>query len=139
MRDRLPRSTNQNEVLSVLGTKIFGSPWDKLLIIAVLTSASASTQTTILPTARTTLSMARWKSSRRSLGRIHPRYLTPTVSTLGMGALSIVFTLLLVGFDFKSQSVLTDSVSALGFAILFYYGFTGIACAVYFRRELTET
>ena len=35
-----------------------GSPFEKLLIIAVLTSASASTQTTILPTARTTLSMA---------------------------------------------------------------------------------
>ena len=34
----------------------------KLLIIAVLTSAAASTQTTILPTARTTLSMAHWKA-----------------------------------------------------------------------------
>jgi amino acid transporter len=134
----LSNPDHYNEVLSVLGTKIFGSPWDKLLIIAVLTSASASTQTTILPTARTTLSMARWKAVPPALGRIHPRYLTPTVSTLGMGALSIVFTLLLVGFDFKSQSVLTDSVSALGFAILFYYGFTGIACAVYFRRLLTR-
>src|SRR5262249_19671311 len=43
---------NSNDVLRVLGTQVFGSPWDKLLIIAVLTSASASTQTTILPTAR---------------------------------------------------------------------------------------
>ena len=42
-------------------TNVFGSPLDKLLIIAVLTSAAASTQTTILPTARTTLSMARFE------------------------------------------------------------------------------
>ena len=33
---------------------------NRFLIIAVLTSAAASTQTTILPTARTTLSMAKW-------------------------------------------------------------------------------
>ncbi len=134
----LSAPANQNEVLSVLGTKIFGSPWDKLLIIAVLTSASASTQTTILPTARTTLSMARWKSIPPIFGRIHAEYLTPTVSTLGMGAFSIVFTLLLVGFDFKSQSVLADSVSAIGFAILFYYGFTGLICTIYFRKQLTR-
>jgi amino acid transporter len=50
---------NADDVLSVLGTEVFGWPWDKILIIAVLTSAAASTQTTILPTARTSLSMAR--------------------------------------------------------------------------------
>ena len=131
-------ANNSNDVLRVLGTKVFGSPWDKLLIIAVLTSASASTQTTILPTARTTLSMARWKAIPPIFGRIHPKYLTPDVSTLGMGALSIVFTLLLVGFN-SSQDVLGDSITALGFAILFYYGFTGLACAVYFRKELLKS
>ena len=50
---------NADDVLSVLGKDVFGSPLDKILIIAVLTSAAASTQTTILPTARTSLSMAR--------------------------------------------------------------------------------
>ena len=55
---------------------------DKIVIIAVLTSAAASTQTTILPTARTSLSMARAKAMPESLGDIHPRYLTPHVSTI---------------------------------------------------------
>ena len=86
---------NQNDVLKPLGQSVFGSPWYKLLIIAVLTSASASTQTTILPTARTTLSMAKWRAIPEVFGKIHPRYLTPTVSTLGMGALSAVWTALL--------------------------------------------
>ena len=60
---------NQDDVLSALGGSVFGSPLDKLLIIAVLTSASASTQTTILPTARTTLSMARFGAIPKAFGR----------------------------------------------------------------------
>ena len=68
-----------------LGAEVFGSPLDKILIIAVLTSAAASTQTTILPTARTTLSMARAHAMPESLGKVHPRYLTPHVSTILMG------------------------------------------------------
>ncbi len=72
-------------MLSSLGTEVFGSPLDKLLIIAVLTSAAASTQTTILPTARTTLSMARAHAMPESLGQVHPRYLTPHISTILMG------------------------------------------------------
>ena len=126
---------NSNDVLSVLGTRVFGSPWDKLLIIAVLTSASASTQTTILPTARTTLSMARWGALPGVFGRIHPRYLTPTVSTIGMGALSIAWTVLLIALN-PAQNLLGDSITAIGFAIAFYYGFTGFASAWYFRHEL---
>jgi len=129
---------NSADVLNALGKEVFGSPWDKLLIIAVLTSAAASTQTTILPTARTTLSMAKWGAIPEVFGRIHPRYLTPTVSTLGMGALSIVWTALLVGFN-SSQNVLSDSITGLGFAICFYYGFTGLACAWYFRRQLFKS
>jgi amino acid transporter len=129
---------NPDDVLSVLGTSVFGSPLDKILIIAVLTSAAASTQTTILPTARTTLSMARKNAWPRQFANVHPRYLTPSYSTLWMGAVSIVWTLLIMGFN-PAQNVLGDSISALGFAICFYYGFTGLACFVYFRREITKS
>ena len=129
---------NSNDVLSPLGHGVLGSPLDKLLIICVLTSASASTQTTILPTARTTLSMARWGSIPKAFGRVHPRYYTPTFSTLLMGALSIVWTVALLAFN-PNQDVLGDTISALGFAVCFYYGFTGLACAVYFRRDLFKS
>ncbi|HEY6780167.1 MAG TPA: hypothetical protein VI111_04390, partial [Thermoleophilaceae bacterium] len=36
------------------------------------------------------------------------------------------------------DNVLGDSVTALGFGIAFYYGITGIACAVFYRRELLK-
>jgi amino acid transporter len=131
-------SDNSDDVLSVLGTKVFSSPWDKLLILAVLTSASASTQTTILPTARTTLSMARKGAIPGRFANVHPRYLTPSYSTLWMGAVSIVWTVFVMALN-PAQNVLGDSISALGFAICFYYGFTGLACIIYFRRELTKS
>jgi hypothetical protein len=35
--------------------------------------------------------------------------------------------------------VLGDSVSALGFQIAFYYGLTGLACVVYYRRALLRS
>jgi amino acid transporter len=129
----LTAEANQEDVLNALGKPVLGSVLDKLLIIAVLTSASASTQTTILPTARTTLSMAHWKAVTTLLGRVHKRYLTPTVSTLGFGLLSIITTIVLL---LLSSSVLEDAVVAIGFPICFYYGFTGFACAVYYRKEL---
>jgi amino acid transporter len=128
-------ANNSSDVLQPLGGGVLGAIGGKLLIIAVLTSASASTQTTILPTARTTLSMARWRAIPEVFGRVHPRYMTPTWSTLGMGALSIVWTICLLAFN-PSGNVLGDTISALGFAVCFYYGFTGIACTVYYRREL---
>ena len=124
---------NQEDVLSSLGTEVFGSPLDKILIIAVLSSAAASTQTTILPTARTTLSMARANAMPKSLGKVHPRFLTPHVSTILMGALSIVWY---VGLTLVSEDILFDSLAALGLMIAFYIGITGFACTVYYRKEL---
>ena len=67
-----------------------GNVFYRLLLIMVLSSAAASTQTTILPTARTTLSMAAYKALPPSFAKIHRRHLTPTVSTLAMGGISIV-------------------------------------------------
>jgi amino acid transporter len=127
---------NADDVLSVLGEQVFGSPLDKILIIAVLTSAAASTQTTILPTARTSLSMARRGAMPASLGAVHPRYLTPHVSTILMGVLSIVWY---VGLTIVSENILFDSIAALGLMIAFYYGITGFACTIYYRRQLTRS
>jgi amino acid transporter len=128
-------ASHSGDVLGVLGTKVFGSPFDKLLVLVVLTSTAASTQTTIMPTARTTLSMARWGALPSVLGRVHPRFNTPSVSTLSMGAISIVWTVTLLALN-PAQSVLGDSITALGFLIAFYYGLTGLACVVYYRRRL---
>jgi amino acid transporter len=131
--DRLA-GDQSGDVLGLLAGDVFGSgTLGKVVIIAVLTSAAASTQTTILPTSRTALSMARAKAAPEALGRVHPRYLTPHVATWIMGALSIVWY---VGLTIVSQNILFDSIAALGLMIAFYYGLTGFACAWYYRRTL---
>ncbi|MBA3716940.1 MAG: APC family permease [Actinobacteria bacterium] len=127
---------HSDDALSFLGHGVFGSGWDKLLILAVLTSAAASTQTTILPTARTTLSMARHGAAPRALGRVHPRFLTPHISSILMGLFSIVWY---VGLTVFSENVLFDSIAALGLMISFYLGLTGIACVFYFRHQIVKS
>lgn len=132
---------NSGDVLSSLGAEVFGTGgWGqvatKLLIVMVLTSAAASTQTTILPTARTTLSMAAFKAIPQRFARIHPRFLTPTWSTIGMGLASIAFYVMLTQV---SENVLADSIGSVGLMIAFYYGLTGFACVWYYRRVLTRS
>jgi amino acid transporter len=139
----LQNPANEGDVLSILGHSIFGtsgvaSVLTHLLLLMVLSSAAASTQTTILPTARTTLSMAVYKAIPSAFGRIHRRYLTPTVSTVAMGGVSIV---LYVAMNYLTSggAVIVDSVSALGVMIAFYYGLTGFSCTWYYRKSLTES
>ncbi len=138
----LANSAHEFDVLSTLGGAVFGTTGlgtflSRLLILMVLTSASASTQTTILPTARTTLSMAAYQAIPRSFAKIHPRYLTPTVSTLVMGVISIGLYILL---NFISHgNPIGDAVTAIGLYIAFYYGLTAFSCVWYYRRTLTRT
>ena len=130
-------SGHSTDVLSALGTRVFGSPWDKLLLLAVISSTAASTQTTIMPTARTTLSMANWGAIPERFGRMHPRFKTPTWSTVGMGIISAAWTAGLLLLN-PADNVLGDSITALGMAICFYYGFTAISCPIYFRDRLRD-
>jgi len=134
---------NAGDVLSVQGKEIFGSTgfgptFYHLLLIMVLSSAAASTQTTILPTARTTLSMAAYKALPKSFATVHPRFMTPTVSTIVMGAVSIA---LYAGLNYTHNGigVIGDAVIAIGLYIAFYYGLTGFACAWYYRKNLTSS
>jgi amino acid transporter len=138
----LSNQAHGGDVLSVLGGAIFGSGGfgtflGRLLILMVLSSAAASTQTTILPTARTTLSMAAYKALPDSFAKIHPRFLTPTVSTVVMGGVSIV--LYAVMNYISGGNVIYDAVTAIGIYIAFYYGLTALTCVWYYRTTLTSS
>jgi amino acid transporter len=139
----LGNSNNVGDVLSIQGHAVFGNGTlgnvlYRLLLVMVLSSAAASTQTTILPTARTTLSMAVYKAIPKAFAKIHPRFLTPTVSTLVMGGVSIVFYAA-VNNAHNPIGLIGDAVIAIGLYIAFYYGLTGFACVWYYRRTLTSS
>lgn len=134
----LANPDNSADVFNALGPSVFGDSGlgkvlEILLILSVLSSASASTQTTILPTARTTLAMGAYKAVPTMFARIHPKYLTPTVATVWMGAVSIIFY---VGLTLVSENVLGDSIAAVGLMIAFYYGITGFAAVWYYRKTI---
>jgi hypothetical protein len=53
-----------------------------------------------------------------------------------MGVLSIAWY---VALTIVSEDILFDSIAALGLMIAFYYGLTGLACPIYYRRELFKS
>ena len=134
--DRVAEFEDDPGIFGALATDILGSPLDKLVVLAIVTSAIASTQTTILPASRTSLSMARQGAFPEALGRIHPRFLTPHVGTILIGGIAAVWYGVL---NNVSQNFLFDSLTALSLMIAFYYALTGFACAIFYRHELTKS
>lgn len=119
-------------LFALLGTDVLGG-WDWVLLLSVATAALASTQTTIIPASRTGLSMARRAALPRTFGRIHPRFRTPDVSTWWVAGIAAAWYVLMT---LISENALFDSLTALSLLIAFYYSLTGLACVVFYRRQL---
>ena len=111
-------------------------PFAPVLVLSIIVSGVASTQTTLLPSSRTTLSMASAGAFPRVFGRVHPRFGTPAAGTWLIGLVSSAWY---VAASLVSDSFLFDSLSALSLLIAFYYALTGIACVVYWRHRLLDS
>ena len=134
----LANPENADDVFVVLGTAIFGDNalgrlLEGLLVFSVLTSAAASTQTTVLPSARSALAMGSYQALPSRFARIHPRFLTPSFATWAVGLLAAGYYAFLTAV---SSDVLSDSIAAIGLLIGIYYSLTGFACVWYYRRRL---
>jgi amino acid transporter len=122
-------------LFGAVGEVVLG-PLAFLLILAIITSGLASTQTTILPASRTSLSMAVAGAFPKAFAKVHPKFGTPAFGTWAIGIASIVWY---VAASWYSEDFLFDSLSALSLLIAFYYALTGVACAIYWRRRLTHS
>ncbi|MFD9500036.1 APC family permease [Streptomyces sp. NPDC060035] len=122
-------------IFALLAGEVMGG-WDWIVLLAVATSALASTQTTIIPASRTALSMARRHALPAHFARIHPRFRTPDVSTWWVAGIAIAWYLVV---NRISENALFDSLTALSLLIAFYYALTGVACVIYYRRQLTKS
>jgi amino acid transporter len=130
----LGNEDNADDVFSVIGAEVLGG-WDWIVLVAVLVSAVASTQTTILPAARGTLSMGIYRAIMSQFSRTHPRYMTPSVSTVFIGSSAAVIYVLL---SLLGENVYGDVLLAIGLMIAFYYGITAYACVWYFRHDIRD-
>ncbi|WP_323747883.1 APC family permease [Catenulispora rubra] len=133
---------NSADVLYPFGTAVFGSSgagsilWH-LLILMVLTSAAASTETTVLTLSRTMLSMGDQGALPRALARVHPRFRIPHVGTIAVGvAGAVVYTTM----NFLGHGLaIGDAVSSCGVMIAFYYGLTGLTSAWAYRAAWRDS
>jgi amino acid transporter len=103
------------------------------MLIAVLSSTVATTQTTLLPAARITLSMARDKVWPSLFKVIDPKRLNPVVGTLIIAIVCLLGIFVTQG-NASVHNLFGKLVNDIGVLIAFYYGMTGLACAWAYRR-----
>lgn len=124
-----------DDVFFALRLDAMGS-WGWLLVLAVAISALATCQTTILPTARGTLSMGVYGALPKRFGVVNEAFKTPAFSTLFTGSASLVFY---VGMTIISGDILADTIESTSLAVALYYAITSFACIWYFRSSLTDS
>ncbi|MFI6374316.1 APC family permease [Streptomyces sp. NPDC050546] len=123
---------NGPQALPYLGAKLAAEPWAALPLVALMFSAVASVQATLIPTARGLLAMGRDRTMGPLWTRIHPRYGTPAVGTAVVMSVAAVIALAAFAIP-KLSDMLLAAVNAIGLIVALYYGLTALACAVRFR------
>jgi amino acid transporter len=134
--ETLSEFDDDDAIFSFLGAEVLGTPWDRIVVLAIVISAISSTQTTIIPASRTTFSMGRANAFPRRFASVHPRFRTPAFSTFVVAGLALLWY---VPANFASENFFFDSLSALSLMIAFYYALSGVACAIYYRRKLRKS
>lgn len=114
------------------------APLSYLMLLAVLSSTVATTQTTLLPASRVTYSMARDGVFPKAFGRISPRFNTPAVGTLILAIIAGV-GLMITTLSPTVSGTFVNLISNIGVLVAFYYGITGLACAWAYRHVLTSS
>ena len=122
-------------LFGAVAQQVMGPLWP-LLVLSVVVSALASSQTTILPASRTSLSMGVAKALPKMFQEIDAKHGTPAKGTW---VVAIATTLWYLVASQVSDNFLWDSLSALSIVVAFYYALTGVACAIYWRKELTRS
>ncbi len=126
-------SANSTTILTYFAQQAAGSWAFYVMLIAVLSSTVATTQTTLLPAARITLSMARDRVFPSVFSSIQGKLKTPMVGTLILAFIAM-FGIVLVSKVTSISTVFGHLISSIGVLIAFYYGVTGLACAWAYRK-----
>jgi amino acid transporter len=127
-------ANNGDDALAYIVKSVAGSPWDKVMIVAVLLSIVGATQTALVAGSRIAFAMGQDKVLPSALGRSHPRHRTPAVATVVFAVLTLVVTWIYTLGSDSVEGAFTNVVSSVGLMFALFYAATGIAMAVYYRR-----
>jgi amino acid transporter len=129
---------NSANVFAVFGDRVF-SGGGKVLAIAIILSTLGGLEATLIQANRTAYAMARERTLPSFLARIHDRWQTPVLATIVAGGISIALFVASNLIGGSLSTVVTDAISAIGLLIAFYYGLTGVAVVVAYRRRILES
>jgi amino acid transporter len=121
--------------LTYLGAKLAAEPWASLPLLALMCSAVASLQSSVIPTARGLLAMGRDRTMGPVWTRVSPRYGSPALGTFLVMAIAAGVALLALAIP-KLNEMILAAVNSIGLTVALYYGLTALACAVRFRPLL---
>jgi amino acid transporter len=114
--------------------QLAGSPWDKVMIAAVLFSIIGATQTALVSGSRIAFAMGADRTLPQALGKTHPVHKTPAVATLLFAGLALIVLWLYVLGSSSVQGAFENVISSVGLMFALFYTATGIGMAVYYRK-----
>ncbi|WP_052864539.1 APC family permease [Streptomyces niger] len=126
---------NGPQALTFLGTHLAPEPWASLPLAALMCSAFASLQSSVIPTARGLLAMGRDRTLGPVWTKVSPRFGTPAVGTVLIMAIAAAVAVLALGIPQLNEMILA-AVNSIGLVVSLYYGLTALACALRFRADL---
>jgi amino acid transporter len=127
---------NSGDILYFFAQQLSGNPVAYLMIVAVLSSTVATTQTTLLPSSRLSFSMARDGVFPKAFGRVHPTWRTPWLGTMLSSLLAVIIIVLTLVFSSVNDVFQNKLILDIGVLVAVYYGITGLASTWAFRRVL---
>ncbi len=128
-------STN---VIFAVADKLLPRPWSYAAVVAVMLSTIGTLETSILQFTRTLYAKGRDGILHPRYAILHKHWRTPWVATAMITGIGLV---LLFGASYfpSINTIIKDSVNAIGFQVAFYYGLAGFACAWHYRREALQS
>lgn len=128
---------NGANALSYIAQQVSGSALAKYMILAVGLSAIGSTLATLVSGVREAFAMGADGVLPRALARTHPKFKTPSLATVIIGALAVIGTWIYILGSSSVQNSFDTIVSVDGLLFALFYAFTGITVIAYFRRMVT--
>ncbi|MEZ0491411.1 APC family permease [Kineococcus sp. TBRC 1896] len=119
----------QENIFAALAGPVMG-PFAVLMSLCVLASSAASLQSTFISPARTMLAMGHYGALPPQYARVSRRFQSPGHATVVAAVVASAFYAVM---RVVSVNVLSDTITALGMMVCFYYGVTALACVWYFR------
>jgi amino acid transporter len=125
-------------VVLAVADKLLPRPWSYLAVIAVMLSTIGTLEASFLSFTRTMFAQGRGGALHERYSRLHSTWKTPWVATAVLSGFGVVL-LTLSRFLPSVNTIMKDSVNAIGFLAAFYYSLSSFACAWTTRRSALKS